>query len=148
MMGSANNLGPVMAPSVPPSEAEKKPVAGVDVLKLAGCWLAIKTEGEVTSFISKHPEMELKVALVAAIEFAVKNKLPCSLQPKEMDRAVVTLFEADSKWTLVELFPDEIKMVEEVSFLDSKNEMLARGKQYSAAKKLHYLPHLRFKEAE
>lgn len=98
-----------MAKPADPS-SQSREFAGV--LKLYHHYAAFYQSGNQTQFISKHPEIELKVAQAAARAFAVEKGVLYDAAPKALRNPIITVIQVEEHWFPAEMYPDKIQVIE------------------------------------
>jgi len=84
----------------------------VGVIRLVNCFAAVHVTNEHKKFISKHLELELRVAQAAAESFAATHNIHYDGDLKDLDKPLITVVKHMESWFPAELHPDGISMLE------------------------------------
>lgn len=114
------------------------------VVRLVDHYLAIHVEGREKACISKHPEVDIKVAALSAKTFATAKGIRYEEDLFELDRPIITILkDVDSKWYPLELHPDKMILVTKFGPLvlgGTKEEATHMAKLIALAKKTDCVP--------
>ena len=80
------------------------------VMQIYDAYAAIHVQPGNSRFISQNPTRDLSAAKLAAIEFAIREKIPCDHEIKVPDK-IYTVWKSNGQWYPAEIHPDKIRLL-------------------------------------
>lgn len=99
-------------------EINPQPTEFACVIRLANCYAATHVNGRKKAFISKHPEVDIKVAQVAAKAFAETHKIAYENQLQDLSQPIITVIKHEERWFPAELHSDKLTLLKNLGPLD------------------------------
>lgn len=92
--------------------SETLPKEYVCIIRLVNCFIATHVNGKEKSFISKHPEIDITIAIIAAKNFAEEKNLTYIQDLLEPIQPIITVLKfEDSQWYPGAPLPNGIKLL-------------------------------------
>lgn len=94
-----------------PKTAGSQGAEFVGVVCYAKHYIAVHVQETQKRFVSKHPEIDIRIAQTTAIQFAASHDIPYSMTLLEADRPIISVVKEGDQWFPATINATSIKML-------------------------------------
>ena len=140
-----------MAAKVP---TKRQPLPYTGVVQLVNSFCAVHVDGDLTTFISEHPETDEKVAFAAASKFAQEQKIVYQESLLTINPPPITIHKEQETWYPAQIYPDKLVLLKVIRIADNagvisrkslggtREEATACARKIAAESHTNFLPNL------